>query len=200
MTLSLDLSSSYAKIDRAEELLRTFKTEIPLAIGKRHPHSIRGEIDPQTGWCSVRLRRNNPQEPRLATIMGDYIHNLRSALNYIVTALVDATPGLTLGTMHQFPIYDDPTEYASKVWRMGEGVGRGLKASLRASPSSSRCSPITLNPTLRLPLAHLNHFSIADKHREILGYWPDPQPGEIEIDLGGGTVVERRSYQPTSPG
>ena len=130
MTLNLDLSASDAKLDRAEEHMKSLKAEVSVATEQRHPHSIMGEVDPQTGWCSVILRRNKPAEPRLAAIVGDYIHNLRSALNYIITALVDATPGLALGTAHQFPIYDDPATYATKVWRVGERVGRGCLAGI----------------------------------------------------------------------
>jgi hypothetical protein len=146
-----------------------------------------GEIDKDSGWYSVRLRRNKPEEPRLASIVGDYIHNLRSALNYIVTGLVDATPGLTLGMSHQFPIYDDPTTYADQVWRMGDSIGRGqLKGIIHGLTIIEPLQPYHTQPDPEAdPLAQLNRLSNSDKHRQILGYWPDPQPGEISIEHDG---------------
>lgn len=187
MGLDLDLSASFAKIDRAEEHLKSLQIEIPLAVRERPPHSLRGEIDPRTGWCSVRVRREKPKEPRLAAIVGDYVHNLRSALDYIVTALVDATPGLTLSTSHQFPIYDDPVAYRDSIWRMGERVGRGrLRGILHGLTLIEPLQPYHTQPDADAdPLAQLNRLSNADKHRQILGYWPDPQPGEITLEHNG---------------
>ena len=190
MTLNLDLSASDAKIDRAEEHMKALKTEVAIATEQRHPHTIRGDVDPDTGWCSVKLRRNKPKEPRLAAIAGDYVHNLRSALNYIVTALVDATPGISLATYHQFPIYDDPTTYADKVWRPGEQVGRGdLKGVIYGLAIIEPLQPYHTTPDSGAdPLSQLNRFSNTDKHREIIGYWADPQPAQIELSTAGNII------------
>ena len=55
-----------------------------------------------------------PEEPRFGIIVGDIMHNLRSALDYIVTALVNQSR-TRLTTSHQFPIYLDSTKFARTV-------------------------------------------------------------------------------------
>lgn len=199
MTLSLDLSASDAKIARAEEHFQCLKRELDLATEKRHPYTLRSEFDPQTGWCIVFLRNMKVREPRLASIAGDYIHNLRSALDYIVTALVDITPKLQLTTNHQFPLYDDAGTYATKVWTMGETVGRGPLRGLKDGLTIFEpFQPYHTQPDPDAdPLAQLQRLSNADKHRQILGYYPDPQPGEVQITLSEGTVKGKR--HPSTP-
>ncbi len=197
--LGLDLRGADAKIDRAQEHLDLLKTEVPRVIDERHPHTIRGEVV-EDGWCVLWLHLNESREPRVSAIAGDYIHNLRSALNYIVTALVDATPGLALGTMHQFPASNDPTIYANTTWRPGERVGRGVLSGITPGlPMIERLQPYHTQPDPGAdPLYQLNRFSNADKHREIFGFMPTLEPGTVDIIVPEtATVIE--TTQPSQP-
>jgi hypothetical protein len=191
MSLGLDLSASDAKLDRAEEHLKSLESESSSVVKKRHSHTLRPEMDDQTGWCTIWMRANDVREPTVSAIAGDYIHNLRSALDYIITALVDKTAGLTLAKMHQFPIYDDQTTYGDAIWRPGEGVGRGsLKGIRHGLAIIEPLQPYHTQPDHDAdPLAQLNRLSNADKHREILGFKPVLQPGEVDVIISEGTVL-----------
>jgi hypothetical protein len=104
------------------------------------------------------------EEPRLGIILGDFMHNLRSALDYIVAALVRENPGALI-RRQQFPIFDDHANYANGAPGMLSGVihGRDIIESLQ---------PFKRTPPHDDPLFILNHFSNADKHRLISGYYP----------------------------
>ena len=105
MPLGLDLSASDAKVTRARVHLETLQREIPAAIARRKPYTPRlSEIDPDSGWCTLFLTSNNAPEYGLGVIVGELVHNLRCALDYIIPELVSAS-GATLGTKHQFPIF-----------------------------------------------------------------------------------------------
>lgn len=65
--------------------------------------------DQETGWFRLLIRfKDEPEEFDLSVIVGDIFHNLRSALDYIVTALVDVSPGAKLTRKHQFIVFDNP--------------------------------------------------------------------------------------------
>ncbi len=88
--LHLDLSSSRAKLARASEHLDVFEREGAAALKERNPCSFHvGDINRDTGWVSIYLEVRELREPHLGVILGDVMHNLRCALDYIVTALVD---------------------------------------------------------------------------------------------------------------
>src|SRR5665213_3938452 len=116
VSLGLDLSQSRAKVARAREHSEALEAEAHRVTTERNPYSAWvGKIDPDTGWCSVFLKHNEfPPEYRLGIIVGDLMHNLRSALDYIVAALVEKSPGVDL-TRQQFPIFLDKTEYEKQV-------------------------------------------------------------------------------------
>lgn len=73
--------------------VNTLKREATVGVEKEATYAVRfSEVDPQTGWCSVDLVPQHVEKPQLSAILGDVIHNFRCALDYVVTALVDATP------------------------------------------------------------------------------------------------------------
>src|SRR5579872_1117311 len=113
MPLGLDLSQSDAKIARARVHLESLKGEIAAFIVQRKPYSrYLGEIDPETGWCSIFIKKTaDIPEHTLGIIVGDVVHNLRSALDYIVVGLVAKSPPTRLAGKHQFPIYSDRQKY-----------------------------------------------------------------------------------------
>jgi len=103
MTLNLDLTACDAKLARARENLATLLTEAKASVTKEATHAVRfSTVDPQTGWCSISLVPQKVDDPRLSAILGDIIHNLRCVLDYVVTALVDAS-GTPLTTLPPVP-------------------------------------------------------------------------------------------------
>lgn len=190
MTAQLDLGPSYAKLARAREHLDALKRETTGDISDESPYTVRfSEVDPQTGWCSVSLVPDKLQKPRLGVIFGDVIHNLRCALDYVVTALVDASQ-TQLATRHQFPIYIDAAMYKTQVGTADCACPKGpLRGITHGLHLIEQWQPYHTKPNPRTDfLWGIHRFSNADKHRQPLAFAPRPV-GQIEIAFNG-IVVE----------
>lgn len=187
----LDLSQSEAKITRALVHHEALKAEVARITDEREPYTISGELDHDTGWFHAFLTATDEiADHGLSTIVGDMIHNLRSALDYIVTALVDASPNATLGQSHQFPIFDDRVTYKSKIsdeyhavpggWL--DGVTVGLQEIWNAQPFHRQAFEDH-------PLWIINRLSNADKHRMLFENWIEIGPTTINVIVPPGEVA-----------
>jgi hypothetical protein len=191
MTLGLDLSSCDAKLARARENADTLKRETVASVKKEATHAVRfSQVDPQTGWCSLSLVPQKVEEPRLSAILGDVIHNLRCVLDYVVTALVEAS-STTLTTSHQFPIFKDRALYTSKVGTKTDAKSSGpLRNITHGLVIVEGWQPYYSQPNPRTdPLWGIHRFSNADKHRQpaIFGLLP---VGSIQLRYNGIKVEE----------
>jgi hypothetical protein len=169
----------------------TLKREATVGIEKEATYAVRfSEVDSQTGWCSVDLVPQHVEKPQLSAILGDVIHNLRCALDYVVTALVDATP-TTLTNQHQFPIFLSADTYTEKVGTATEAVANGPLRGIRHGLTViEKWQPYHTKPDSRTdPLWGIHRFSNADKHREPLTFAPRPV-GSFEIGFNGIPVEE----------
>jgi hypothetical protein len=109
MTRPLD--STQAKLERAQHHLDCFYDEF-LAIFDRDPVQPAIKDDPKTGDHIIWIKYIPEIPPTLGALLGDFLHNLRSALNHLAFELVRASGGLTARNEEsiQFPIYDaEPT-------------------------------------------------------------------------------------------
>jgi hypothetical protein len=120
--MTLDLSECWAKIDRAYKHLDSLES-----IARSDVHDefkqiqLRAELHTQTGYYALSVA-TLPQAWRLqvGVILGDIVHNLRSALDYLFWKLFwhhVKRPGLVKpGTVKkvQFPIVDDAETFANK--------------------------------------------------------------------------------------
>jgi len=92
-----------AKVRRARAHLDALYKEIGGFI-ESEPHEIVSEFDSETITRTVHLRvLKEPDETTWALLLGDFVHNLRSALDHLIWQLVllsDAKPG----EHNQFPI------------------------------------------------------------------------------------------------
>ncbi len=192
MPLGLDLSPSYAKVARARVHLESLKEEISRVLSERHTFSIRQTVDLQTGWCSLYLMNEDfTKELNLGIIVGDLVHNLRSALDYIITALAYAS-GTEVSKSHQFPIFTDESAYvhavgASTVVNLKgylKDIVHGLQEIWDLQPFHEKVNPRLVN----LSLVH--EFSNADKHRIIASYAPLFVGGKVEITHSGRTISD----------
>ena len=104
MPLNLDLSGSVAKIARANEHLEALKAEVEAINRERNPYPVRIERKGNSSTYSLMLCAGEFHEPRLGVILGEAIHDLRSALDYIIVALAEKS-GAPLTSGHQFPIF-----------------------------------------------------------------------------------------------
>ncbi len=96
------LEGVHAKLARAEKHLKVAKRLVEW-FG-RNKCRVEREIDPETGYESVFVRLPAPP-PAIGLAMGDAIHCMRSALDYLVFQLVLSNASFpTIRTM--FPVKD----------------------------------------------------------------------------------------------
>jgi hypothetical protein len=193
MPLGLDLAPSKAKLTRAREHSETLVREAREAIKQQATHTVHiAPVDPETGWHSITITPEKIDEPRLSVLLGDVIHNLRSALDYLIPPLVEASEA-KLSTKHEFPVYLDCRDYAAKV---GSKTKANVKGPLRHivhglaviadwQPYHTQGNPETD------PLWGIHRFSNADKHRQLTAFGFVPT-GELTFQSStGARIVER---------
>lgn len=196
MSLGLDLSASRAKVTRAREQFRVLERELPAHVAKHHPYAVRfSKVDPQTGWCEVWLvPADRAGYHPFGVLFGEVVHNLRCALDYVITLLVQATPTQALTTKHQFPIFWSATRYRNDVGTSTvpkptgplQGLSHGI--ALIESWQPYKLKAQGLNPRTD-PLWNIHRFSNADKHREIAPFTPVPF-GALECNFKGTKVED----------
>src|SRR5258707_4747564 len=112
------------KIERANEHITNLNTIIS---SMPDAYSIAIERDKNTGTQKAKYAVNDLEKfgPRLALIIGDAIHNLRTALDYAWIAVIAAHTTITPDRHTKFPFYDS---------REGlEGVLKGRKIDTACS-------------------------------------------------------------------
>jgi len=189
--MALDLAAADAKLARAREHADTLQRETVEAVKKDPTHAVRfSEVDPQTGWCEIALVPQGVKEPRLSVILGDVIHNLRSALDYVVTALAEASQ-TKLSSAHQFPIFLDAAAYARQVGSQTEANPKGpLRKITRGLVIVENWQPYYTKPDPRTDaLWGIYRFSNADKHRAPSYYAPIPV-GKLHLSYKGIPVEQ----------
>ena len=153
MALGLDLSNSVEKIKRANVHFEALNREIDLVIKERPPYTARVDYDKEACCYSMVVCTQYFEEPLLGIIVGDFIHNVRSAVDYIIVALVRKNPAGKLDRQ-QFPIYDNARNYANKPKSVLEGVIDGLDTIERFQRSTEHrrsTTPFSSSTTTPMP-------------------------------------------------
>lgn len=103
------LPGIYAKLARADKHLETLDGELA-TFAEEDPYGLRGEVDSKRSLYILRfvLKKQIPIGPSLT--VGDFAHNLRSALDHLACALV---PRPTRRTA--WPVYDDADDFFCSV-------------------------------------------------------------------------------------
>jgi hypothetical protein len=167
------LEGPRAKVKRARKHLDCLNAEMR-AFADEDPYAVIDKFDPQTlkyeAWFDV---RREPDAITWGILLGDFLHNLRSALDHLVGQLVLLSGGKKIeGT--QYPIVTSGTDYwciprdgsSSKRNWMLKGVAEKYRTAIdqtqpyRAGQDASRTR-----------LALLSALSNADKHRFIHPAW-----------------------------
>lgn len=101
--------SAWRKIERAKQhiadLQRTFD-----AFVQRNPHEFLTENDPQTGALTIQVRLREPIPHDLPLILGDAVHNLRTALDHAMWELIEIDCG-TQDRSTAFPFSKNRKDY-----------------------------------------------------------------------------------------
>jgi hypothetical protein len=151
------MSDVRIKIERAKKHVRDLASEIE-AFGKTSPYAKIRETDEQAGQYIWRLKINREIPVEWAAIVGDAIHNARSALDILAWNLVLAN-GKKPTSRNHFPISESPEIFKSV------GLGQIKGAGQTAIDLVERFQPYhSGNETLRA----LHLLDIRDKHQLIV--------------------------------
>jgi hypothetical protein len=159
----MDLGSVLAKIDRACEHTQAIKNEIR-AWGDRQPYFITRDVNANS--TVYRLIANIGIEPPLqkwTLMVGDAIHNLRSALDHLIYAVAvyeasGQNPPPDENRL-SFPICDSPEKF-----RDSSGKIKSLSAGIRTAIET--CQPYNRrHPDLPPLLSILAVSDNTDKHK-----------------------------------
>lgn len=154
------------KLNRAESHLNNLSSEIQENVSK-YPASIRAQHNIIDNSYTAILENAPGVQREWGAILGDFLHNTRSALDYLVGALVTASGG-TVHDQHQFPICDAATDWQKQVVQPKPSRSRlGFIDPSHAAIIES-IQPYQAVTGLK-SLLTLRRFSNADKHRLIHG-------------------------------
>jgi hypothetical protein len=165
-TQSFDFGDSRAKLVRAKKNLETLKSEVKRILNERCPYTYTiGEIDPESGWCSITMNVRELPELELGAILGDFMTNLRSSLNFAVNDLARAS-GVRPTDQHKFPIYASAAAYAREVGSATAAKDKGpLGGIVVGLGIIEKLQPYHAGAAARHhPYALIQRFSNADKH------------------------------------
>lgn len=157
------LAGVIEKLRRADAHLISLYTKVTLYIDSA-PYVIEAKRDPHGhGQFIFRVKR----EPSLkfATIVGDILHNIRSALDYIAHELIKRN-GFPTSSRTQFPVCSTVRDFDNEAICQNRLGG----ISLRAYRMIDALQPHQMRPPYSFadhPLWHLQKLSNLDKHHAL---------------------------------
>lgn len=152
------LDGSHAKLDRAREHLNAF-AEASHDYFHPRPFNVRKVHDPESGWYGFVPVDLRPLPLRIGVVLGDLVHNLRSALDHLVWQAV-VRNGREPGVRHQFPICDEEENWEStRADRLRGVAAEDVEGIRKAQPFT-----VVLKPA---PLTRLRQISNRDKHHVV---------------------------------
>lgn len=152
------------KMQRAYQQIEALKGEINLFLEKG-PYEPTLDIKRigRTTDFTIRMIVKEPCEPMWSIVIGEILHDIRSALDHLVYQLVvyatDKAPPDNSRT--QFPIFDEPAKFKVNSLKMLAGVGSQATALIKT------LQPFSTGEGTKSPLWHLNQLSNIDKHRAL---------------------------------
>ena len=166
------------RIDRAEEHLNAIKGEL-IAYYESEPGCVKGEFDPRaaTGEWQVKVE---PMPPRLNTLIGEFLHDLRSTLNHLARQLVLENGGIATDKS-QFPIFGRAPTTKKQGEQALPSVHGGISHEARKVIDAAQPYKWGDRYTDH-PLWVLDKLWNIDKHRDILA-----RGGYIQANFRGAT-------------
>lgn len=186
------LAGVVAKYNRSSQLFDELRIEIGEFLdAEQGPHSSRGEFNEDTWEWIERFQARKPPI-RWGILLGDCVHNLRSALDHLICQVTLLDGGTTDDCAKtQFPI---ASESETQFERMAD---RWLPSCFSAKHRAMVKEPQPFHAgdqASRHPLSVLATLSNVDKHRLI-------NPTYSFMDTDPGEVLDRlaNSYQGDGP-
>ncbi|MDT7711630.1 MAG: hypothetical protein QOG46_319 [Pseudonocardiales bacterium] len=161
------------RIDRADEHLKEIG-RLAHAYEISEPYTVRSEFDLARREFVYRLRRVHDPDQRIAVVVGDLLHNLRSALNYCMGGLVPSSRAAKT----QFPIFtSDPfarERPGGRYLQRDPGTRRTWRSWVKGVDPDALAIIEGLQPYHHgnrgtpTHLVILNALNNADKHRRLM--------------------------------
>ena len=173
------------------------------AYGDRHPYVMRKGPAAQDNSCLHHLEFTEQPSDDIAIVAGDVVHNVRSGLNHLATALVPPE----FRRKVQFPIFMrdpfelDPSTGAvyTQIAQVIEETGRGSLLGCRMAPlkflvSVQPYSTFWEDPGSVDGLTIIEELSNNDKHRQLILLATGLIDGAITYTWPNGKTVTRHSF------
>lgn len=158
MTASERLNLIAVKVVRAREHLASVSGEVRTYMNSK-PYAVGTKRDPGSRRLLYFVASVRPTPPKLSALLGDTIHNLRSALDHLAYQLVYVGTGKSPSSHVYFPIADDRTKYLEQRCRQLRGATPAAIATIDG-----------LNPYRggNDELWRLHKLNNVDKHRVLI--------------------------------
>jgi hypothetical protein len=184
------LFPAFLKLRHADSHFSELGREIR-AFLDAHPLELTADDPDVDGWRVVRVGDVEPAPAEWGVVLGDGIHDCRSALDNAVAALCRLAGGEPAHA-NEFPILVDQAENARerKIARALDGIPRMWQGPIRDA------QPYVAGERRREhPLAVLQALSNADKHRLVHIGTLTPSEGQYRynVEVGNEVVEQRRS-------
>jgi hypothetical protein len=194
------LMDCFARLERASEHIEHLDAEVD-AFLDRYPYAFvqKAEAD---GWQSLHaVVEDSP--PRISTIFGDVVHNLRSALDQLIWQLVIADGGKPT-TANAFPIFLDEKAFFARVdsGKPERSPLRGIDPDGAIRAFIQRSQPFNKPSPRDEPLNIVNHLANRDKHRVSYVLRPFAHPplmNQVVVTPPGAEIIDREAMHLPGP-
>ena len=163
-TVYIIFDSAKLKLGRAEEHIKTLETNVG-EFFKTKPYRLDTEIKSDPGEFIIQARLEDAPPKHLGLLIGDALHNLRSALDHIAFDLAGRPTNENVAREIEFPIFTDRSVYQTQSPKRLVGIAEGAKTIIEGLQPYNR--PRLDGAGLPYPLAVLYELSNRDKHREL---------------------------------
>jgi hypothetical protein len=154
-----ELRSARTKLQRAEEHLGQLRAGHDRFIQERNPYRMLRETDPRDGFSLWRVKIvEQPPLEKWASLAGESVHAMRSALDHTANALVP--PKHRESSRVEFPIAKDQSWFDEHASTKLPGVGKEVFAEVEAAQPYNGQGAAD-------PLWVLSRLDIIDKHRRL---------------------------------
>ena len=152
------------KLVRARAHYTDLRRDIARVIGKERDCAP-GVYEATGNEYVFKAPRAMAPKPEWSAIVGDAIHNVHAALDYLVAELVAANSGAEDRSYTGFPIFEDEAKYRTDADRKIKGVHQDAKAIIeRLQPFKV---PMRDGHPSEHPLAFLYKLEVRDKHKTL---------------------------------
>lgn len=103
-----------AKLARAQEHLEALDAEL-VKFFDSNPYGALGEIEGEDGWYVFRVKTRRQPPPRIGVLLGEYVHQVRSAFDHFAWALAELHTRGTPPSVIGFPIETSRTNFQKKA-------------------------------------------------------------------------------------